>query len=184
MGSACPISSHVAYTQFFWANQCLMSSLSSISPPKSLQGALLAPRRETAMVDEMIALRHNHTRNLVALPERLLPDAYGSTQLSFSMIVLYLLKDRRLAEVYTQTYGLHFAESFSPVAWIGCLCVLMAVNLNWLLYQSNVKSDFLQSDSKRRFIWVNLLVSFFSESLEGFCKLKKTLYGIKRAPRA
>lgn len=129
MGSACPISSHVAYTQFFWANQCLMSSLSSISPPKSLQGALLAPRRETAMVDEIIALRHNHTWNLVSLPECLRLDAYGSIQLSFSMIVLYLLKDRRLAEVYTQTYGLHFAESFSPVAWIGCLCVLMAVIL-------------------------------------------------------
>lgn len=60
----------------------------------------------------------------------------------------------------------------------------MAVNLNWLLYQSDVKNDFLQSDSKRRFIWVNLLVSLFGESLERFCKLKKTFYGIKRAPRA
>lgn len=41
-------------------HQCLQSSLSSISPPNTVQEALTNPGQHLGIVDEMIALYHNH----------------------------------------------------------------------------------------------------------------------------
>jgi hypothetical protein len=59
------------------------------------------------------------------------------------------LKARLVAKSYTQTYGIDYDETFSPVAKISSVCVLVSI---WLLIL-------------RRFIWSNYLDLLLKGSL-------------------
>ena len=57
-------------------------------------------------------------------------------------------KTRLVAKVYTQTFGIDYAETFSLVVknWYVCIFIFLAVNLGWPLYQLDVKNAFLYGD--------------------------------------
>jgi len=57
-------------------------------------------------------------------------------------------KDRLVARGFTQSYGVDYEETFAPVAKLNTVRVLMslAVNLDWPLYQLDIKNAFLNGE--------------------------------------
>jgi len=57
-------------------------------------------------------------------------------------------KTRLVTKGYTQTYGINYFETFSPVAGLSSIRISfsIAVNLSWSLFQLDVKNIFLYGD--------------------------------------
>nr|GEV73755.1 retrovirus-related Pol polyprotein from transposon TNT 1-94 [Tanacetum cinerariifolium] len=85
-----------------------------------------------------------------------------------------------------QEEGIDFEESFAPVAKIEAICIFVAndANKNMIIYQRNVKTNFL-NDKRKEEVYVSQLEGFVDhENPSHVYKLKKALYGVKRAPHA
>jgi len=59
-------------------------------------------------------------------------------------------KARLVAKGFTQTYGVDYFETFSPVARLNSIQILFSivVNMEWPLFQLDVKNVFLYGDLK------------------------------------
>ena len=95
-------------------------------------------------------------------------------------------KARLVANGFTQTHGIDYSETFSPVAKLNTVRVLLslAANLDWPLHQLDVKNAFLHG---------NLDEEVYMEVPPGYtgsietkivCKWERALYGLKQSPRA
>ena len=88
------------------------------------------------------------------------------------------LKARLVAKGYTQVYGSDYGDTFSPVAKIASVHLLlsMAAMCSWPLFQLAIKNVFLHSD---------LTEEVYMEQPPGLvCRLRCSLYGLKQSPRA
>jgi Reverse transcriptase (RNA-dependent DNA polymerase) len=57
-----------------------------------------------------------------------------------------------VAKRYTQTYGIDYQKTFSPVAKLNSIRVLLslAANFDWPLHQFDVKNAFLHGDLEEK----------------------------------
>jgi hypothetical protein len=92
------------------------------------------------------------------------------------------LKAWFVAKGHTQTYGIDYDETFSSVAIISSVRVLVSLvaNLDWPLFQLDVKNVFLHE------VYMEEPLGFVAqeESQGRACKLKKALYGHRKSLRA
>lgn len=93
-------------------------------------------------------------------------------------------KARLVAKGYTQQPGIDFHDTFSPTAkivTIRCLLSLAAAN-NWSLTQMDVANAFIQGDLDEE-IFMHLPLGYHIQDSQKVCRLRKSLYGLKKATR-
>jgi len=95
-----------------------LSSISSVTIPKSVRDALAHSGWRQAMLDELGALHNSGTWELVPLPS--VKSVVGCKWI-FAIKVgpdgtIDRLKARLMAKGYTQMFGLDYGDTFSPVA--------------------------------------------------------------------
>ncbi|KAJ9556708.1 hypothetical protein OSB04_011322 [Centaurea solstitialis] len=99
---------------------------------------------------------------------------------------IHTFKTRLVAKGFTQTHGIDYDETFSPVAMLKSIRIQMAISayFNYEIWQMDVKTAFLNG---------KLTEDVHMEQPEGFedpknpnkvCKLLKSIYGLKQASRS
>jgi hypothetical protein len=95
-------------------------------------------------------------------------------------------KARLVCKGYAQIEGLDFDETFVPVERLEAIRMFLAYvcHKNFKFYQMDVNSAFLNGDLKEE-VYMEQPEGFqLSNNPDFVCKMKKALYGLKRAPRA
>ncbi|GJU04041.1 retrotransposon protein, putative, ty1-copia subclass [Tanacetum coccineum] len=164
--------------------------LGDLGEPANYKAALLDPESKKwldAMNVEMQSMKDSDVWVLVELP----PNArtVGSKWLFKKKTdmdgAVYIFKARLVAKGFTQTYGVDYEETFSPVADIRAIRILIAIAAyyDYEIWQMDVKTAFLNG---------HLSEEVYMEQPEGFvnpkypnhvCKLKRSIYGLKQASR-
>jgi len=94
-------------------------------------------------------------------------------------------KARLVAKDFSQQPGVDYSETFAPVARLDTTRVVLAtvVQNRWKIYQMDVKSAFLKGILEEE-VYVEKPLGYVIEGHEDkFYRLKKSLYGLKKAPR-
>ena len=159
--------------------------------PSSYEEAMMDSDKEKwheAMNQEMESMYSNSVWELVDLPEGFRPIGnkwiYKRKKGADGKVETY--KARLVAKGYTQKEGVDYEETFSPVAMLKSIRILlsMAASLDYEIWQMDVKTAFLNG---------NLDEEIYMSQPEGFqekdqeqkvCRLLKSIYGLKQASRS
>ena len=132
-----PIYNFLSYHRLSSPYSAFVSAISYVSLPKNTNEALSNPGWQQAMVDEMVALHSTSTWDLVVLPSGKSPVG---CRWVYTIKVgpggqVDRLKVHLLAKGYTQVYGSDYGDTFSPVAKIAYVRLLlsMATMCSWPL---------------------------------------------------
>ena len=91
-----------------------------------------------------------------------------------------------VAKGYTQTEGIDFDETFSPVAMLKTIRILLSIAaaLDYEIWQMDVKTAFLNRNLDER-IYMQQPEGFIQDGQESkVCELHKSIYGLKQASRS
>ena len=159
--------------------------------PSSYEEAMMDFDKEKwheAMNQEMESMYSNSVWELVDLPEGFRPIGnkwiYKRKKGADGKVETY--KARLVAKCYTKKEGVDYEETFSPVAMLKSIRILlsMAASLDYEIWQMDVKTAFLNG---------NLDEEIYMSQPEGFqekdqeqkvCRLLKSIYGLKQASRS
>ncbi|PKU63581.1 Retrovirus-related Pol polyprotein from transposon TNT 1-94 [Dendrobium catenatum] len=155
--------------------------------PKSYTEAARHPKWREAMSGEYTALQQQHTWSLVPAPPG--KPVIGS-KWTFKLKLhpngnIDRYKARLVALGCSQQFGVNFTETFSPVAKMVTIRLLLTVALHhdWPVHQLDVSNAFLHGE---------LTDEIYMKQPKGFedhqnpqhvCKLHKSIYGLKQSPR-
>ena len=125
-----------------------MIALDKVQIPKTMFEALKDPKWRAAIMEEYHALERNGTWILFTLPSR---KCTIGCEWIFSIKKkkvdwsIERFKSRLVAKGYTQSYGIDYQETFSFVAKLNTIRVLLSIvaNQDWPLFQLDVKNAFL-----------------------------------------
>ncbi|KAK2404463.1 secreted RxLR effector protein [Trifolium repens] len=159
--------------------------------PVTYQEAITGPESEKwleAMKSEIDSMYTNQVWNLVEPPVGVRPIGCKwvfkkKTDMDGKV---HTYKARLVAKGYKQIHGVDYDETFSPVAMLKSVRILLAIAAyhDYEIWQMDVKTAFLNG---------NLLEDVYMTQPEGFdipneahkiCKLQRSIYGLKQASRS
>ena len=171
----------------FFSPVSLVATLSTISIPSCYKQAMEHECSQIAMQAELQALEENYTWDIVPCPPTVKP--IGSTWV-FSVKLrsdgsLDRYKARLVALGNKQEYGVDYEETFAPVSKMTTIRTILAIaaSQSWRLHQMDVKNAFLHGDLQEE-IYMKLPSGMTTSSPHDVFKLRRSLYGLKKAPRA
>ena len=138
-----------------------------------------------AMQDEYDSLIKNQTWILVDAPkdQKIVDNrwVYRVKRNPDSTVNRY--KARLVARGFSQSYGVDYTETFSPVVKFASIRTLLAIAAERKMYmkQFDVQTAFLYGDLAET-VYMKQPVGF-NDGTNRVCKLLKSLYGLKQAPR-
>ncbi|KAK3024979.1 hypothetical protein RJ639_042786 [Escallonia herrerae] len=165
-----------------------VDQLSKVSIPSSVQEVLADLRWTKEMNEDMEALKKNSTWELVPLLEgkKIVGCKWMYTVKVKADGSIDRYKTRLVAKGYTQKYGDDYQETFTLVAKLNIIRILISVAMNrdWSLRQFDVKYAFLNGDLEE-VVYMELPpdVEHGSTHKGNIRKLKRLLYGLKQPPR-
>jgi hypothetical protein len=151
-GSLYPISNYHSFAHLSSLHHAYTVSLTHNTEPSSYSEACKHECWQRAMNDELEALAKTGTWEIVDLPPHTKPIGskwvYKIKHKVDGSIERY--KARLVAKGYSQIEGLDFFDTFSPVAKLTTVRLLLAVasTQNWHLHQLDVNNAFLHGDLK------------------------------------
>ncbi|PKU63096.1 Retrovirus-related Pol polyprotein from transposon TNT 1-94 [Dendrobium catenatum] len=164
-----------------------LAHVTSESDPHTYTEAVRSPHWRNAMSQEFQALQTQGTWDLVP------PDPtqnilgckwiFRTKYLADGTIARY--KARLVAQGFNQEQGLDYAETFSPVAKMPTIRVLITIALHhaWPLHQLDVSNAFLHGTLSHT-VHMKQPIGFVDSIHPDYvCRLKKALYGLKQSPR-
>jgi hypothetical protein len=138
------------------------------------------------MVEELRSIEENGTWTPVELPANQRPIGlkwvFKAKKDEQGRVVKH--KVRLVAKGYVQKQGIDFEEMFTPVARMESVRLILAVaeHEGWRVHHMDVKSAFLNGELKED-VYVRQPPGFVAAEEHQMLKLKKTLYGLRQAPR-
>ncbi|GAU28547.1 hypothetical protein TSUD_268860 [Trifolium subterraneum] len=195
-----PLSSFISYQHLSPTHQHYTLNLSSLSEPTSYEKAISDENWKGAIKTELNALMKNNTWNLVPLPShkkaigckwvfKLKLHADGTVERHEARLLhadgtIERHKARLVAKGFTQTEGLDYMDTFSPVVKMTTVRVLMAIaaSQNWSLFQLDVNTAFLHGDLNEE-VYMQPPPGLELPQPNLVCKLQRSLYGLKQASR-
>jgi hypothetical protein len=156
--------------------------------PTSVRVALADPNWRAAMEDEYRALMSNGTWELVYQPR-------GSNVVTSKWVIMHKLhadgsfdryKARWVLWCFTQRPRVNYDETFSPVMKPATVRTVLAIAVShdWLVQQLDVKNAFLHG-TLSEIVFCSQPTGFIDPAHPDlFCRLHKSLYGLKQGPRA
>ncbi|GJU70088.1 retrotransposon protein, putative, ty1-copia subclass [Tanacetum coccineum] len=162
-----------------------------MSSPYNYRAALLDPESKKwleAMNAEMKSIKDNQVWNLVDLPPNC--KTVGSKWLFKKKTDMdsniHTYKAHLVAKGFTQTYGVDYEETFSPVADIKAIRILIAIAAyyDYEIWQMDVKTAFLNGHLNKDVYMVQPEGFVNPKHPRRVCKLQRSIYGLKQASRS
>jgi hypothetical protein len=157
--------------------------------PKTIVEAFASPNADDwkeVVHSEMDSILSNGTWELGDWP-------YGSKPVGYKWVLKKKLtldgsmdkyKARLVTEGYTQKGGEDFFDSYSPVARLTTIHVLLSLAFSHglLIHHMNIKIAFLNGELEEKIYMTQPNGFVVKGQLDKVCKLAKSLYGLKQAP--
>ncbi|KAK1603087.1 hypothetical protein QYE76_037260 [Lolium multiflorum] len=176
-----------------WYDPCLNVMIvdNNDEDPATYEEAMMSPdsnKWQEAMKSEMGSMYDNKVWTLVDLPDsrkavenkwifKRKTDADGN-------ITVY--KARLVAKGFRQIQGVDYDETFSPVAKLKSVRILLAIAafFDFEIWQMDVKTAFLNGDIEEELYMVQPKGFVDPKNADKVCKLQRSIYGLKQASRS
>lgn len=185
-GTPYPIAQYVNYDKFSMCFRTFLEAIDADREPMTYSQAVKNKRWCDAMDNELQALERNGTWTIEDLPKdkKALGCKWVYKIKRKSDETVERFKERIVILGNHQIAGIDYNETFAPVAKMVTVKVFLAVATakEWELHQMDVHNAFLQGDLNEE-VFMKLPPGL-SENYPGqACRLKKSLYGLRQAPR-
>lgn len=127
-----PISKHISYDNLSAKYRAFTTKISNLVIPRNIKEALDEPNWRSAVFEEMEALRKNGTWEVVDLPseKKVVGCKWVFTVKSKADGSIERHKAGLVGKGFIQTYGIDYQETFTPVAKINTIRVLLTLAVN------------------------------------------------------